>query len=200
MAEGAVRFDGAVVSAPMLGLRLGGRPILPVKAVATLMGLLGLGARPTPAAIPNSAGSDLAGSDLPGSDLLGPDPSGEDNPGGNAFTHDAKRWARVDALLHAHPELRIGEPTWGWLQFAFALMHRLEAMRRLEAIAAPVAIVAAERDAFVLQAPQKTAAARLPHGRYAEVPGAFHEILIETDARRAVFWETFDALAADVAP
>ncbi|MBW8859316.1 MAG: alpha/beta hydrolase, partial [Caulobacter sp.] len=33
---------------------------------------------------------------------------------------------------------------------------------------------------------------RIPQGRYVEIPDAFHEILIETDDRRAVFWKAFD--------
>jgi lysophospholipase len=32
------------------------------------------------------------------------------------------------------------------------------------------------------------------------VEGAFHEILMETDALRAPFWQAFDALADEVAP
>jgi lysophospholipase len=31
-----------------------------------------------------------------------------------------------------------------------------------------------------------------------EAPGAFHEILMETDERRAVFWRAFDDLARRV--
>jgi lysophospholipase len=34
--------------------------------------------------------------------------------------------------------------------------------------------------------------------RHVLVEGAFHEILMETDARRAVFWAEFDRLAATV--
>ena len=176
MAEGAVRFDAAILSAPLLGLRLGGWPRALVKAVVLLMSLFGRAGRPTPPVLP---------------DLLG-----YDSRSGEPFTHDAQRWGRVVALVQAHPELRIGQPTWGWLQFAFALTIRLEAMRGLEAIGAPVTVVVAGHDSFVPRAPQKAAAARLPRGRYVEVAGAFHELLIETDKRRAVFWEAFDALAA----
>jgi len=43
-------------------------------------------------------------------------------------------------------------------------------------------------------------AARMPRGRYVEAPGAYHEVLQETDAIRAVFWREFDALAGEVAP
>jgi lysophospholipase len=33
-----------------------------------------------------------------------------------------------------------------------------------------------------------------------EIAGAYHEILMETDERRAVFWDAFDTVAEAVAP
>ncbi|MNU04849.1 hypothetical protein D3C72_2494350 [compost metagenome] len=61
-------------------------------------------------------------------------------------------------------------------------------------------IVAAELDNRVLNPAQKQAADRMPKGRYVEVVGSFHEILIETDPRRAVFWQAFDETVDQVAP
>lgn len=178
MSEGEDRLAGAVLSAPMLGLRLGGRPAVLVGAVAGLMTLFGLSARATPPASPR--------------------PRGAQAGGGEALTHDRERWARFEALLERAPDLRIGETTWGWVQFALTLTRRIEALRTLERVQAPVSLVAAERDILVAEAAQRAAARRLPNGRYVEVPGAFHEILMETDARRAVFWRAFDDLACSV--
>jgi lysophospholipase len=173
MAEGEDRFDGAVLSAPMLGLRLGGRPAPLVQASAALMTLLGHAGRSTPPTTPRA----------------------ETTSPGEVLTHDAARWDRFDRLLSAAPELRVGPPTWGWLQFAFLLIDRINAPGTLERVEQPVVIVGAERDRLVSTAPQRAAAARLPNGRYVEVEGAFHELLMETDARRAAFWRAFDALA-----
>ena len=175
MAEGERRFDAAILSAPMLGLRLGGRPVALVRAAAALMSFVGRGAEATPPVVPRLRDGDRRE---------------------EVLTHDPERWAKAQALLDAHPDLRVAEPTWGWLQFALTLTDRLKAMRTLETVTAPVTIVAAERDRLVANAPQRAAAARLPNGRYVEVEGAFHELLIETDARRAVFWRAFEALAA----
>ncbi len=177
MTEGEDRFDGAVLSAPMLGLRLGGRPRALVSVASEVMMLIGRGGDATPPAVQK--------------------PQGE-RSGGGAMTHDQGRWARFQALLAAAPELRLGQQTWGWLRTAFALTQRVEALRTLEQVQAPVAIVAAERDRVVTNAAQRAAAARLPNGRYVEVRGAFHEILMETDARRAVFWRAFDRLAEGI--
>ncbi len=175
MSEGETRFDAAILSAPMLGVRIGGRSPFVVSAAATVMSLIGLGGVATPPANPRV--------------------SHENQQGGRVFTHDAARWARFRALLDAAPDLRLDEQTWGWLQFALILGRRVEALRNLETVPAPVTIVAAARDRVVPVQPQRSAAARLPHGRYVEVEDAFHEILIETDERRAVFWRAFDELA-----
>jgi len=61
-------------------------------------------------------------------------------------------------------------------------------------------IVGAGQEKLVDNAGQKLVAGRIPGCRYLEIPEAFHEILMETDAVRAVFWRAFDDLAARVAP
>jgi lysophospholipase len=68
----------------------------------------------------------------------------------------------------------------------------------VEAIAIPVTIVGAGDDSRVLTADEKAIAARIPQGRYVEIADAFHEILIETDDRRAQFWTAFDETVAGV--
>ena len=40
----------------------------------------------------------------------------------------------------------------------------------------------------------------LPNGRVVTVPGSRHEVLQETDDRRALFWSEFDALVAPISP
>ena len=180
LSEGETRLAGAVLSAPMLGLRLGSRP-KPLVAVATaLMTLFGRASDATP---PSSA-----------------QPHRADYRDEGVFTHDPVRWTRYLTLLERAPDLTLGEPTWGWLQFALAATDRLAVLRTLEKVWAPVTIVAAGRDRIVALEPQLATAARLPRGRYVEVADAFHELLIETDDRRAVFWRAFDELAAEVAP
>ena len=64
----------------------------------------------------------------------------------------------------------------------------------------PITVVAAGDDLLVDNAGVRTVTARLPRGRYVEIPGAYHEILMETDPIRAVFWQEFDALAAPLRP
>ena len=60
-------------------------------------------------------------------------------------------------------------------------------------------MVAAGDDRLVDNRDLRAVTARMPRGRYMEIPGAFHEILQETDDVRAAFWREFDALAAGLA-
>jgi lysophospholipase len=60
----------------------------------------------------------------------------------------------------------------------------------------PLTVVAAGDDHLVLNAPARRYAERAPQGRYVEIAGAYHEVLMETDARRALVWAEFDALVA----
>jgi len=64
----------------------------------------------------------------------------------------------------------------------------------------PVTVIAAGDDLLVDNAALERVAARLPRGRYLEIPGAYHEILQETDEVQSVFWREFDAVADQVAP
>lgn len=56
-------------------------------------------------------------------------------------------------------------------------------------------MIAAGDDALVLNGPSRAYAQRAPQGRYVQIAGAFHEVFMETDARRALVWAEFDALA-----
>jgi lysophospholipase len=118
----------------------------------------------------------------------------------NILTHDRRRYERERAQLRACPDLALGAPTWGWLDFAFTAMDELGGGAGVSGIDIPVVMVAAGDDRLVDNAAAERIAGRLAKGRFVEVPGAFHELLQETDEVRAVFWREFDALAGQVAP
>jgi lysophospholipase len=171
LATGETRFAAAVLSAPMLGLNTGGKPSGGARALAWLM----------------------SRSRYKGDYVLGDvgDPFVQSFPK-DALTHDAARYARHRAQIKANPDIALGGITWGWTDFAFAACAWLRRAKGVEAVSIPVTIVAAGQDTRVLIADEKSIAGRLPKGRYVEIPDAFHEILIETDDRRAVFWKAFD--------
>ena len=62
----------------------------------------------------------------------------------------------------------------------------------------PLVIVTAEQERLVRNAAAQAMAARAPAGKHVEVAGAYHEILMETDPRRAVFWTAFEALVSSL--
>src|SRR5579859_5758283 len=94
LAEGEDRFAGAILSAPMLGVQVGAVPRLAARALAWVMSALGRGGHPVPGPSPVST---------PFAD--------------NIVTHDPARYARAEALIAACPDLALGLPTWGWLDF-----------------------------------------------------------------------------------
>ena len=175
---GEARLSGAVLTSPMLEVRTGGAPLIVAQWAAWTCLWLG-------------RGGDYA---LPAYDPL------DERFKTDALTHDPSRYARYKAQLRACPELAISAPTWGWIDFALQAGRAIAAPGALEAIAAPVSIVTAGQDRLVFNAAAEAAARRLPHGRYLTIADAYHELLVETDDRRARFWKAFDDFAEITAP
>ena len=173
LALGERRFAGAVLSAPMLGLNLG--KVTPTAARALARFNITLG----------RAGGYTLGD--PGKPF-------DDTFEGNILTHDRARFSRYRAQVAANPDLALGAPTWGWLDFALRATDTLSQPVRLRSVTIPVEIVSAAEDSLVDNAAQAAAVRNLPQGRLITVAGAFHEILMETDDMRNIFLRVFDAL------
>jgi alpha-beta hydrolase superfamily lysophospholipase len=178
LAEGESRFSGAILSAPMLGVRTA--PLSQGAARwATRINLL-FGRRKRYML----------------RQKLRPDDQFE----GNILTHDRTRFERYQAQLVANPDLALGQPTWGWLDFALRACAYLARPERLRRITIPVTIVSAGEERLVENTAQSAAARHLPQGRLVLVPGAYHEILMETDPMRNIFLRALDALLGRAAP
>ena len=174
LAEGERRFAAAVLSAPMFGIRTPfPRPVDVM--LATTFCALGQGAN-VPPGIPVTAA-----------------PAAFE---ANALTHDRRRYDRNNAQVDACPDLALGPPTWGWLDFAFRATRELKTGPGAPRAEVPVVVVAAGQDRLVNNRDARMVTARFPNGRFVEVAGAYHEILQETDDIRAVFWREFDELVA----
>jgi lysophospholipase len=175
LAAGERRFSAALLTAPMMGVAAV-RP-LPQAAhlVAQTMGGLGLATD----YILKDGFNPMLGSFE-----------------GNVLTHDRARYERFRGQLAACPDLALGGVTWGWLAFALDCGARLSRPAAAKAADIPLTVVAAAEDHLVLNAAARTYARRAPKGRYVEIAGAFHEVFMETDARRALAWRAFDELAA----
>ncbi len=178
LAEGETRLDAAAFSAPMLGLRFADRSKAEVEAACFAMNFVGRAKTYVQKAS---------------------DPLNEAFDA-TALTHDEGRWRRIRAQILAHPELRLGAITWGWLSMALTLCARVSASRRIEALKIPVLVALAEEDRLLVNDPAAAFARRAPKGRSLLVAGARHEILMETDPIRGAFWSAFDAFLEEAAP
>ena len=178
--EGAEdRFAGAVLSSPMLRIKTGKRSMWSVKLVLRWNIRHG------------QAGDYILGD---------PDDPFDHNFAEDALTSDESRYEMWRQQLFACPHLAIGGPTYGWLAVALDAGERALKPKALKAVKAPVTIVQADADDVVWKQTARWAAKRLARGRYVEVPGARHEVIMEADDMRAVFLNEFDAMADNVSP
>lgn len=114
---------------------------------------------------------------------------------GNPFTHDFERWGLYRRLVAAEPRLALGQPTIGWVVAALdvcAGFFRPGALDRVKDM--PMLVATATEEAIVDPAAAARLAALLPDARHLPVQGANHEIFMETDERRAVWFGAFDEL------
>jgi lysophospholipase len=171
------RFSAAIFSAPMLGIRTV-RQLGPIAApLAWTLSHIGL-----------SGGYSAGGAYDPTKVTFEAD----------HLNHDRARYDRSRRQVVATPDLQLGAVTWGWVDSAVRATQWLAKPGSVEGVQIPLVIVAAGDEHLVDNGSAQAIAARLPHGRYLELPGAYHEILMETDDYRAAFWREFDALAGEV--
>jgi lysophospholipase len=110
------------------------------------------------------------------------------------LTHDRARYDRSMAQLRACPDLALGGPTFGWMDYALGAGARLNRPEVAARFSTPLTVIGAQDDRLVSSADAQAFAEAAPHGRYVRADGAMHEILMETDAVRDLFWREFDAL------
>jgi lysophospholipase len=160
--DGGIRADAAVLVAPMLGLRspvgawIGGR-------VAAAMRRAGDPARPA-----------WKSHERPGRFTRQ-----------RLLTADDARYADEEWWMTAQPGLRLGPPSWAWLDEAFRATARLRADPKLATLTTPVLMLVAEDDRLVDPRAAARVAARLPAATLIRFgTGAAHELLREADPVR----------------
>ena len=117
------------------------------------------------------------------------------------LTHDADRYADELWWRAARPELEIGPASWRWAERAAASIETLRAPGVLEAVMAPVLVLAAKKDALVSWPAIEAAAERLPRGELvAWGPEARHELLREADPVRGQVMAAITSFLARALP
>jgi lysophospholipase len=112
----------------------------------------------------------------------------------NVVTHDKRRWELQRALTDASPDLELGPVTWGWRGASLDILATFTKPRALAGVTIPVFVASAAEEKLVDNASHAAIAARLKDCEHVTVDGALHEILMETDDRRAEFWAGFQRL------
>lgn len=166
-------FAALILSAPMLGLKLGGKAAqaalrVYVKTACALGG---------------------ASAYVPGG---GPKSAVDIDFADNFLTSDVRRYVRTQAIERERPDLALGAATVGWLNAAFASIDQLAEAAYLGSVRMPVLMVEAEEDALITSSSLRWAAQWLPHAELLTVGDARHEILMERDELRRRFWAAFD--------
>lgn len=164
--------DRAVLTAPMIAISRHLRPA-GAELAARIGQAVGLGARPVPAPRRRPAVLPDGGIDA-------------------LLTSDPDRAARPRLVAEAAPHLVVGRPTIGWVSEAFRACAALRGSDLRRAIATPLLAVAGEEDRVVSTPAACAFAGALANGTAVTLPGCAHDVMMERDAVRDVFWRAFD--------
>ena len=169
--DGTSPFERLVLSAPMIDLSL--RRKNSIRAAIRAMDSIGFGARLVPGGRERSPFTRTFAD--------------------NVLTRDRRQYERLATAVGQLPRLAVGAPTVRWLASAFDLMQRFENPFYAVETALPILIVAAGADRIVDTAATERFAIRLKAGSCLVVPGARHQLIMESEAATAQFWAAFDA-------
>lgn len=165
LTEGAIDPAAVAMSAPMLGLHTMGLPYAVYHAVAR--GLRSLG---TPDRAAWKEG------EKPGSPL---------NVRSKILTHDAGRYADELYWWDARPDVRLGPPSWHWVERAIASIRQIHKPSVLEKVKVPLLLMATTADRLVDTKQIIRDAKRLPDRELVLFGDeAAHELLREADPVR----------------
>ncbi len=111
----------------------------------------------------------------------------------NLLSSDTDRRAMQRHWLVEKPALRMGGLTYGWLRAALASVRLTQNPVWLADIHTPVLTFLSGREMIVSNPAAQKGLTAMPQAQMVEVDGALHEILMERDVFRNVFWQHFDS-------
>lgn len=117
------------------------------------------------------------------------------------LTHDRVRYADETWWREARPELGLGPPSWGWIERSLGAMAETTRRGALQAVRAPVLILATRADRLVSWRATRKVAQLLPDARLVAFgKEARHEILREADPVRLAALSAIDKFLDSAAP
>lgn len=174
LAEYPQYFDGAALSAPFLGIHGFSWPLrLLATIIAPLLPVLG-------------QSYVFAGTDWK--------EEARSSNGSDKFSHDGVRDALHNYWSKEHPELQVGSVTFGWVIKALKSCAKITTPAFAQKIKIPVLVGIAGQDRIVDNEPARTFTQWLSKGRLVEIEGAHHEIFMEKDEYRTMFFDAFDKM------
>ena len=173
-------FNAAILSAPMLEIRTGRIPRNLARCITVAARASGLGLCFIPGAGRWSADR------LP-------------SPQRSRITSDPERCRLQYGWFSARAQLRVDEPTYGWLDTAFRLVARISKPEFLAAIHTPILLASAGIEAFVEPEAHRRAASLLPNCTLIDFPDSKHEPFLEQDAIRDRWLEAIDGFVEECA-
>lgn len=117
---------------------------------------------------------------------------------GNIFTSDKARHGRFRDLKLAEPKAASTTPTYGWVNAAMTESASLHAPGALHEITTPTLIISAGNEQQIDGADHQIIADASDMISLEIIPGALHEIMMERDAIRSLYFKTFDEFIAPV--
>lgn len=116
---------------------------------------------------------------------------------GNPLTGDRERFMRNVDTLAAHPELLTTAPTLSWVGAALTAIEAVNAFDFPASLKIPVFVAAAACDRVVSTSATEMLGLRMRTGHHVVIPGARHEMFMETDPIRHQLFAAFDAFVTD---
>lgn len=185
LVEKAIDPVAVAMSAPMLGIHTGGLPLALNHAVAKLMCKLG-----------RSKQAAWKVSEKPLSPM---------NLRQKILSSDDNRYQDELAWWALRPEVKLGPPSWHWVERAIASIRLMEQPGTLEAVETPILLLATTADQLVSTPRIITDSKRLPNAELLIFgKEAAHELLREADEVRDrcldrinIFWDNFSEAGGD---
>ena len=117
----------------------------------------------------------------------------------NPLTNDAQRFRIIEDYFKAHPQLTVGGISWSWLDAAIKSMQFTQTAFRLEAVKLPVLAVYGGDDRVTPVDENARHLRKIPGVELHMIEGGRHDIMNETDPRRAQAWQFIDGFLGQLA-